>query len=177
MNIYNEERTKILNEYELDFAKGFLADDFEVVHHDKVEGREGVGHYETVAVYRNGGKDVKWVWDIEPIEACEEYDETVPCKVYVLKNKSESYLNTNTKSAEEERPPVEEKEEPPVEEPSEEEKIRWQRDMECFPIINRGKLWYDKLTEEQLAELNVWYEAWLDAPQTLVIPTKPTWLD
>lgn len=55
--------------------------------------------------------------------------------------------------------------------------IRAQRETECFPIINRGALWYDKLTAEQKAELAVWYQEWLDAPQTGVIPTKPTWID
>lgn len=55
--------------------------------------------------------------------------------------------------------------------------IRLQREIECFPVINRGALWYDKLTEEQKAELSTWYQAWLDAPQTGVIPTKPTWID
>ena len=56
-------------------------------------------------------------------------------------------------------------------------KIRYRRENECFPIINRGSLWYDTLTDEQKAELSVWYHAWLDAPQTMVIPTKPTWLE
>lgn len=55
--------------------------------------------------------------------------------------------------------------------------IRSQREAECFPVINRGALWYDKLTEEQRAELSAWYEAWLDAPQTGVAPSKPTWLE
>lgn len=54
--------------------------------------------------------------------------------------------------------------------------IRFDREIECFPIINRGTLWYSKLTEEQLTELNVWYQAWLDAPATLEIPTKPEWI-
>ena len=55
--------------------------------------------------------------------------------------------------------------------------LRKRREKECFPIINRGALWYDKLTEEQKAELSAWYEAWLDAPQTGVIPKKLQWVD
>lgn len=55
--------------------------------------------------------------------------------------------------------------------------IRSQREAECFPVINRGALWYDKLTAEQRSELSAWYEAWLDAPQTGVAPSKPTWLE
>lgn len=54
--------------------------------------------------------------------------------------------------------------------------IRLCRKTECFPIINRGELWYNKLTEEQKSELASWYQAWLDAPQTLVVPQKPEWL-
>ena len=54
--------------------------------------------------------------------------------------------------------------------------IRGQRAEECFPIINRGALWYDKLTAEQKAELAAWYQAWLDAPQTKVIPARLEWL-
>ena len=54
--------------------------------------------------------------------------------------------------------------------------IRAQREIECFPIINRGALWYDKLTTEQKAELAAWYQAWLDAPQTKVIPARLEWL-
>ena len=57
------------------------------------------------------------------------------------------------------------------------EDIRRRREEECFSIINRGNLWYDTLTDEQKAELRVWYHAWLDAPQTMAIPTKPTWLE
>ncbi len=57
------------------------------------------------------------------------------------------------------------------------EKLRARREAECFPVINRGALWYDKLTAEQRSELSAWYEAWLDAPQTGVAPSKPTWLE
>lgn len=55
--------------------------------------------------------------------------------------------------------------------------LRNQREEECFSVINRGALWYDRLTEEQKKELSAWYQAWLDAPQTNVVPTKPAWLD
>lgn len=54
--------------------------------------------------------------------------------------------------------------------------IRPNREVECFKVINRGKLWYDTLTSEQLEELNEWYQAWLDAPKTEVIPKKPEWI-
>ena len=63
--------------------------------------------------------------------------------------------------------------------PSEEEilnQLRYQRDIECFPIINRGILWYDTLTDSQKEELKVWYQAWLKVTDTLVVPEKPVWL-
>lgn len=54
--------------------------------------------------------------------------------------------------------------------------IRKKREEECFPIINRGTLWYDKLTDEQKIELSNWYDAWLNAPETLKVPEILTWL-
>ena len=51
------------------------------------------------------------------------------------------------------------------------------RETDCFPIINRGTAWYNSLTEEQKAELDAWYQAWLDVTETKVIPEKPTWLN
>jgi hypothetical protein len=59
---------------------------------------------------------------------------------------------------------------------SSQNEIRQRRESECFPIINRGKPWYDTLTEEQLTELNIWYKKWLDAPETNILPEKPNWL-
>lgn len=54
--------------------------------------------------------------------------------------------------------------------------LRLQRETECFPIINRGQLWYESLSEKQVAELQLWYQAWLDVTETLVIPERPVWL-
>lgn len=54
--------------------------------------------------------------------------------------------------------------------------IRERRKYECFPVINRGQLWYNKLTEAQKSELDAWYQAWLDAPETLTEPEMPAWL-
>lgn len=60
----------------------------------------------------------------------------------------------------------------------EEEKniLRIKREQECYPIINRGQLWYSRLTDEQKQELDVWYTAWLDVTETKVIPERPSWL-
>ena len=55
--------------------------------------------------------------------------------------------------------------------------LRMKREHECFSVINRGVLWYNTLTEQQRLELDAWYKEWLDVTETLVIPTKPSWLD
>lgn len=54
--------------------------------------------------------------------------------------------------------------------------LRELREKACFPYINRGYLWYSKLTDEQKAELADWYQAWLDVTETKVIPEAPQWL-
>ena len=56
------------------------------------------------------------------------------------------------------------------------EMIRSIRESECYPIINRGGLWYDLLTKAEKDELLQWYQDWLDAPETGIIPEKPSWL-
>ena len=57
------------------------------------------------------------------------------------------------------------------------EKLRLKRQQECFPIINRGQLWYNKLSSEQIQELNQWYCNWLNVTETKVEPSKPEWLN
>lgn len=54
--------------------------------------------------------------------------------------------------------------------------LRKLREEKCFPIVNRGSFWYESLTEEQVAELREWYNAWLDVTITFKIPIKPKWL-
>lgn len=54
--------------------------------------------------------------------------------------------------------------------------LRRRREKECFSYINRGELWYGKLSTEQKYELDVWYSQWLDVTTTREIPTKPDWL-
>jgi hypothetical protein len=55
-------------------------------------------------------------------------------------------------------------------------RLKQLRNYECFNIINRGKLWYDSLTNEQFEELQKWYKEWLDVTETKIIPNKPDWL-
>lgn len=57
------------------------------------------------------------------------------------------------------------------------EELRIQRQRECFSVINRGQLWYSTLTKEQLNELSIWYNEWLNVTDTFIIPIKPSWLE
>lgn len=54
--------------------------------------------------------------------------------------------------------------------------LRFRRERECFPIINRGTFWYEMLTEVQLKELKDWYVAWLNVTETLVPPDPLPWI-
>lgn len=53
---------------------------------------------------------------------------------------------------------------------------RERRELECFSIINRGKLWYDTLTTSEYEELSQWYLEWMDITNKFEEPHKPEWL-
>ena len=76
MEIYDKNDQIIENP---DFDKGYIIPDKRLVaHHEAVEAVKEVGHYETVAEYPNGGKDVAWVVDAPgaaPREAWDEYED------------------------------------------------------------------------------------------------------
>ena len=55
--------------------------------------------------------------------------------------------------------------------------LRDRRKNECFPIVDRGALWYDRLSMEQINELEDWYQAWLDVTETGVVPPLPEWVN
>lgn len=55
--------------------------------------------------------------------------------------------------------------------------IRRRREKECFPIVNRSRMWHSRLTNEQQSELARWYQMWLDAPETDIIPVTPVWIN
>lgn len=55
--------------------------------------------------------------------------------------------------------------------------LRTLREKECFSVVNRGKLWYNCLSDSQVSELRDWYFAWLDVTETKIIPLKPVWLN
>ena len=144
--IYDETKTILLEKPDL--TKGHLVADKRVK--EILPAQEEIkeqGHYETIKEYENGGKDVKWVVDVAGQEAREETPVYEDIQVYVPYTEEEII-----------------------------EQLRYRREEECFSIINRGSLWYATLTDEQVEELNKWYQNWLDCTETLEISEKPEWL-
>lgn len=153
MKIYNQDKTNILTEYDLD--KGYLKDDYIDIILPEIQEVKEQGHYEVIKEYENNGKDVKWVVDVEGVKYQPKRTVKEHIKVYVLYNKEEM-LNI----------------------------LREKRENICFKIVNRGELWYNRLTDEQKQDLDNWYQEWLDITDKYVygmnintiIPITPVWL-
>lgn len=80
MEIYNSNMELIQNP---DLSLGRLEHSTKTVHHEAIEGVEEVFHYETIAEYPNGGKDVAKVIDVPGVEPREAWDEEIQIKIYV----------------------------------------------------------------------------------------------
>lgn len=73
MRIFNESGIEIETP---DLEKGYLKNDrLLIMHHEAVEAVEEVGHFEVVAEYPNGGRDVEWIIDTPGVEAAAAWDE------------------------------------------------------------------------------------------------------
>ena len=81
MKILDESGIEIKNP---DLSIGYLKNDTLVVHHNAVERVEEESHYEVIAEYPNGGKDLKKVIDVAGVEAKDAYDENIEIQRYVL---------------------------------------------------------------------------------------------
>lgn len=79
--IFNQDKTQELTTYDL--SKGRLVGDTIKTIIPAIVGQEEVGHYETIAEYPNGGKDVKWVVDQPYIEAQPQREEVEQIQVYI----------------------------------------------------------------------------------------------
>lgn len=174
MKIYNEEKTIEL--FNVDLEKGYTYEDTRLKeHHEaipakiiktveeqvaeyKAQGKEitvsddGKTFYLTLAFFpKTGdmGADGREVEPIEPITepAKEAWDEYEDILVY------HPYTDEEYK-----------------------EYLRRERERVCFSVINRGEAWYARLTPEQNEELQTWYQAWLDAPETGIKPETPSWI-
>ncbi len=165
MKIYNQEKTQILENPDLSAGR-LQKDKILVGAHAAVAEKSAAEYaaeleaqgatveqirgkfYNVVKVFPNGGKTVREIKGTPAQEAWNEYEDI---QVYIPYTAEELQAQTLSK-------------------------IRGRRAQECFPIVNRGVLWYKKLTEAQRQELSAWYEAWLDAPQTGVVPEPLSWL-
>ena len=67
-----------------DLTLGYLTDSTEEITHPAVEGVEELFHYETVAEYPNGGKDVRRVIEVPGVPGQDAWTEQVPIQRYIL---------------------------------------------------------------------------------------------
>lgn len=79
MEIYNGNMERIENP---DLSLGYLTPGKRTEHHAAVKGVAEQWHYETVAEYPNGGKDIRRVVDVPGVEAREAWDEEIAIQVY-----------------------------------------------------------------------------------------------
>lgn len=86
MKILDESGIEIKNP---DLSIGYLKNDTLVVHHNAVERVEEESHYEVIAEYPNGGKDLKKVIDVAGVEAKDAYDENIEIQRYILYTEQE----------------------------------------------------------------------------------------
>lgn len=66
-----------------DLTLGWLRDETEAMKHPAQAGVPELSHYETVAKYPNGGKDVRKIIDREGIPARDAWTEQVPIQRYI----------------------------------------------------------------------------------------------
>ena len=86
-----------------DLTLGYLTTSTEEVTHPAVEGVEEVNHYETVAEYPNGGRDVRKVIDVPGVPAQAAWTEQVPVQRYIRYTAEELAAQEQAKKDAEER--------------------------------------------------------------------------
>lgn len=73
MKIYDENNVEL---FDPDLSLGYLVEDkIFIAHHEAVQAVAEEGHWETVAEYPNGGKDVAWVVDVTAVDQADAWDE------------------------------------------------------------------------------------------------------
>lgn len=87
MRIFDQNNIEIVSP---DMSLGYLVDDrMLIAHHEEVQSIAEQGHYEVIAEYPNGGKDVEWVVDVPGVEYQEAYDEYEDIYRYILYTEEE----------------------------------------------------------------------------------------
>ena len=79
MEIYNGNMERIENP---DLSLGYLTTGKRTEHHAAVQGVAEQWHYETVAEYPNGGRDIRKVIDVPGVEARDAWDEEIAIQIY-----------------------------------------------------------------------------------------------
>ena len=79
MEIYNERMERIENP---NLSLGYLTPGKRTEHHAAVQGVAEQWHYETVAEYPNGGRDIRKVIDVPGVEARDAWDEEIAIQIY-----------------------------------------------------------------------------------------------
>ena len=102
MRILDENNIELAEE-EVNLELGYLRPESIIsIHHEAIEEVKEVGHYEVIAEYPNGGKDVAWIIDVPGIEAKEAWDEYEDIQRYVLYTEEELAARDAEKKAKEE---------------------------------------------------------------------------
>ena len=102
MRILDENNIE-LTEEQINLELGYLRPESIIsIHHKAVEEVKEVGHYEVIAEYPNGGKDVVWIIDVPGTEAKEAWDEYEDIQRYVLYTEEELAARDAEKKAKEE---------------------------------------------------------------------------
>lgn len=120
MKVYNEAKTEILTNYDLNLGK-LIGDKIVKKHHEAVPAVEAITvetkiaeitanggkvveingiPYKIIAEYKNGGKDIEQIYETPAVSAKEAYDEYEDIKVYIpytaeeiVKIKQQNYEN------------------------------------------------------------------------------------
>lgn len=104
MRILDENNIE-LTEEQINLELGYLRPESIIsIHHKATKEVKEVGHYEVIAEYPNGGKDVVWIIDVPGVEAKEAWDEYEDIQRYIL------YTEEQLATKEEERKAKEEEE-------------------------------------------------------------------
>ena len=102
MRILDENNIE-LTEDQINLELGYLRPESIIsIHHEAIEETKEVGHYEVIAEYPNGGKDVAWIIDVPGIEAKEAWDEYEDIQRYILYTEEELAAKEAEKKAKEE---------------------------------------------------------------------------
>ena len=89
-----------------DLTLGYLTDDTEEVTHPAVEGVEEQWHWETVAEYPSGGRDVQRVVDVPGVPARPAWTEQLPFKRYIRYTAEELAAQEEARKKQQEREKV-----------------------------------------------------------------------